>query len=119
MKFAVIFCLTLLGVAGAAPSAPPYEPLSGDVGLEAELLTYTNAARAENAAGPLSFDEGLAQAARHHAAEMASLNYFFTRRRSRRMRRSHSASPGAGRLSGHSAKISRSSGQTLSRRRRR
>ncbi len=72
MRFVVILCLTLLNFGGAAP----YAPLPGDVGLEAELLTYTNAARGENAAGPLSFDEGLAQAARHHAAEMAALNYF-------------------------------------------
>lgn len=72
MRLGFVFCLALLTFAGAAP----YTPLAGDVGLEAELLTYTNAARAEHAAGPLSFDEGLAQAARHHAAEMAALNYF-------------------------------------------
>lgn len=76
MRFVLTLCLTLLTFAGAAPYTPPYEPLPGDVGLEAELLTYTNAARAENAAGTLSFDEGLAQAARHHAAEMVALNYF-------------------------------------------
>ncbi len=72
MRFVLTLCLTLLTFAGASP----HTPSAGDVGLEAELLTYTNAARAEHAAGPLVFNEGLAQAARHHAAEMAALNYF-------------------------------------------
>lgn len=76
MRFVFVFCFALSTFAGAAPYAPPYEPLPGDVALEAKLLAHTNTARAENAVGALSFDEGLAQAARHHAAEMAALNYF-------------------------------------------
>ncbi len=56
--------------------AAPYAPLPADTGLEAALLTLTNEARAENGVGVLAPDERLAQAARHHAEEMARLGYF-------------------------------------------
>ena len=63
-------------MATAAVYAAPYTPLPGDAGLEAQLLTLSNQARAENGVGPLEPDERLAQAARHHAEEMARLGYF-------------------------------------------
>jgi uncharacterized protein YkwD len=53
-----------------------YKPLEPNVALELALLEATNAARAENGLGPLQMDETLALAARHHALEMATLNYF-------------------------------------------
>ena len=59
-----------------ATYAAPYTPLPADAGLEADLLTLTNEARTANGVGILEPDERLAQAARHHAAEMASLDYF-------------------------------------------
>jgi len=62
----------LPGVAWAAP----YAPLPGNAVLEAALLALTNEARAEAGLGALEHDPDLAQAARHHAAEMADLGYF-------------------------------------------
>jgi Cysteine-rich secretory protein family len=53
-----------------------YEPLVGNVVLELDLLGKTNAARAENNLSALQLDETLSLAARHHALEMATLNYF-------------------------------------------
>jgi uncharacterized protein YkwD len=53
-----------------------YKPLEGNVALELALLEATNAARAANGLGPLQMDETLGLAARHHALEMATLNYF-------------------------------------------
>jgi uncharacterized protein YkwD len=53
-----------------------YEPLAGNVALELALLEKTNAARAEHGLAALEMDETLALAARHHALEMATLNYF-------------------------------------------
>jgi uncharacterized protein YkwD len=53
-----------------------YEPLAANVVLELDLLNKTNAARAENGLPALQADETLALAARHHALEMATLNYF-------------------------------------------
>lgn len=43
--------------------------------LEAPLLTRTNAAREEAGAAPVAHSPALAQAARHHAEEMARLGY--------------------------------------------
>ena len=66
----------LLFIAVAPVYAAPYTPLPGDASLEAQLLTLTNQARLDNGVGTLERDEGLAQAARHHAEEMARLGYF-------------------------------------------
>ncbi len=68
--------LILLAFALSLAYAAPYTPLSGDATLEATLLALTNEARTTNGVGTLEPDEGLALAARHHAAEMASLEYF-------------------------------------------
>ncbi len=66
--------------AQAAPYTPlpslPYTPLPGDAALEQSLLTLTNEARAAAGVGRLEPSPELAQAARHHAAEMAQLGYF-------------------------------------------
>lgn len=70
-RLAVVL-LASLCLAGAAP----YTPLPADPVLEADLLALTNEARLEQGLGSLAPDEGLAQAARHHAAEMAALGYF-------------------------------------------
>ena len=56
--------------------AAPYTPLPGDAALEQALLTLTNEARAAAGLGALEPNPELAQAARHHAAEMAQLGYF-------------------------------------------
>ena len=56
--------------------AAPYTPLPGDAALEQALLTLTNEARAAAGVGQLEPNPELAQAARHHAAEMAQLGYF-------------------------------------------
>jgi uncharacterized protein YkwD len=53
-----------------------YEPLVGNVALELDLLGKTNAARTDNGLPALQLDETLSLAARHHALEMATLNYF-------------------------------------------
>ena len=66
----------LLLTAIAPVYGAPYTPLPGDASLEADLFTLTNQARLDNGVGPLERDEGLAQAARHHAEEMARLGYF-------------------------------------------
>ena len=66
----------LLLTAAAPVYGAPYTPLPGDASLEADLLTLTNQARLDNGVGTLEGDEGLAQAARHHAEEMARLGYF-------------------------------------------
>ena len=66
----------LLFMAVAPVYATPYTPLPGDASLEAQLLTLTNEARSDNGVETLEPDEGLAQAARHHAEEMARLGYF-------------------------------------------
>lgn len=53
------------------------EPIpSADPSLEAALLDATNAARSRFGEPALTPDEGLARAARAHAAEMARLDYF-------------------------------------------
>lgn len=44
--------------------------------LEDAIVRATNAARARHGLAPLAPDEGLARAAREHAAEMAKLEYF-------------------------------------------
>ena len=67
--------LAFLGTA-ATVQAAPYTPLPGDAALEQALLTLTNEARAVAGLGALEPNPELAQAARHHAAEMAELGYF-------------------------------------------
>ena len=71
-----VLLLTAAAPVYGAPYTPPYTPLPGDASLEADLLTLTNQARLDNGVGTLEGDEGLAQAARHHAEEMARLGYF-------------------------------------------
>jgi Cysteine-rich secretory protein family len=53
-----------------------YAPLEADVALETALLQATNQARTANGLNLLQYDDQLALAARHHALEMATLNYF-------------------------------------------
>ncbi len=77
----VALALTLL--ASGAPARADALPLPAlealvpaDPTLEAALLVATNGARADHGLAPLTQDEGLARAAREHAAEMARLDYF-------------------------------------------
>lgn len=66
-----------LTLAAAPLPLPATEPIpAADPGLEAALLSASNAARARFGKPPLSQDEGLARAAREHAGEMAKLGYF-------------------------------------------
>lgn len=53
-----------------------YPILPANVPLETALLQATNAARSANGLTSLQHDEQLAIAARHHALEMVTLNYF-------------------------------------------
>lgn len=53
-----------------------YSPVRANVPLEAELLLKTNEARTSEGVSTLVQDEQLALAARQHALEMATLNYF-------------------------------------------
>ena len=75
-------CPLLLGLvlraALAAPlPLPAQEPIPpADAAVEAALLRATNDARAAHGLASVTQDEGLARAARAHAAEMAQLNYF-------------------------------------------
>ncbi len=70
------FALLVFTPVCTATYAATYTPLPADTVLEANLLTLTNEARTTNGAATLAPNEQLAQAARHHAAEMASLDYF-------------------------------------------
>ncbi|MEJ2359578.1 MAG: CAP domain-containing protein [Deinococcales bacterium] len=79
LAVAVLACILAIGpgARAAALPLPAQEPIpAADPALEAALLAATNAARAEHGLGPLTQDEGLARAAREHAAEMAQLDYF-------------------------------------------
>lgn len=81
LLLALLACgLTACGLALAASSPLPLPAMeaipAADPGLEAALLSATNAARARFGKGALRQDEGLARAAREHASEMAQLNYF-------------------------------------------
>ena len=69
-------CLALLatGVAVAEGLLVPDEALPADP-IEQELLDATNRARSRLGLPPLAADERLAQAARHHAYEMAAFGY--------------------------------------------
>jgi uncharacterized protein YkwD len=76
MKFFLFIFVTLGSLTLGQVLQANYEPLAGSVALELDLLGKTNAARAEHGLPPLQADETLALAARHHALEMATLNYF-------------------------------------------
>jgi uncharacterized protein YkwD len=76
MKFLLLVFLTLGPLVSGQILQASYEPLTGNVALELDLLNKTNAARAENGLPALQLDETLSLAARHHALEMATLNYF-------------------------------------------
>ena len=75
LRFCLAF-LFLLGCAHAQVFSASYAPISGDTDLERTLLDLTNAERARAGLSTLLPDEALALAARHHAQEMATLNYF-------------------------------------------
>ena len=75
LRLYFIFSL-LLGFADAQVFSATYRPIAADVRLERDLLDLTNAERRRAGLGALSPDDALALAARHHAQEMASLNYF-------------------------------------------
>src|SRR5215831_16243977 len=62
----------LLNTASAPQQPSLNDPSPYDVEAERELLDLTNRARAQAGLGPLQSDDGLKQAARSHAAEMAS-----------------------------------------------
>ena len=68
--------LSLLGFANAQVFFATYGPIAADAGLERTLLDLTNAERKPRGLSTLLPDDALALAARHHAQEMASLNYF-------------------------------------------
>ncbi len=73
VALAVAFTIALaapLPLAAREPIPP------ADAALEAALLHATNAARGAQGLAPVRQDEGLARAAREHAAEMAQLDYF-------------------------------------------
>jgi uncharacterized protein YkwD len=90
MFWALATAISLHLAAGIAPSKPaaspdtapnsswqqvsPYESPSFDVSAERELLKMANADRTRAGLPPLKMDEGLVQAARAHAAKMASQN---------------------------------------------
>lgn len=62
----------LLNTASARQQPSLNDQSPYDVEAERELLGLTNQARAQAAMGPLQSDDGLTQAARQHAAEMAT-----------------------------------------------
>ncbi len=78
MRIVVLAGSLALAVALAAPlPLAAHEPIPPpDAALEAALLRATNDARTAQGLAPVAQDEGLARAARAHAAEMAQLNYF-------------------------------------------
>jgi uncharacterized protein YkwD len=71
-----LLVLTCLFSFAAAQLQASYQAIAPNPVLELDLLSKTNAARAENGLPPLQADETLALAARHHALEMVTLNYF-------------------------------------------
>jgi len=81
-RIAVLLPLAVLTCAVSLAAAPPLplpatEPIpAADPGLESALLNASNTARARFGKPALAQDEGLARAAREHAAEMAKLSYF-------------------------------------------
>jgi uncharacterized protein YkwD len=75
MKICLLVFACWLSVAAAQLQAS-YKAIAPSTILELDLLNKTNAARAENGLPALQADETLALAARHHALEMVTLNYF-------------------------------------------
>lgn len=77
MRYILLFlcCLALFSLAWAGELAASYAPLAAQPELEAALLRLTNEARTAEGLNALSQDDALALAARHHAAEMATMNY--------------------------------------------
>ena len=76
----VLACSLALVVANALAAPlplPAQEPIPpADPAVEAALLRATNDSRAAHGLASVAQDEGLARAARAHAAEMAQLDYF-------------------------------------------
>jgi uncharacterized protein YkwD len=62
----------LLNTASARQQPSSNDSSAYDVEAERELFDLTNQARTQSGMGPLQIDEGLTQAARAHAAEMAA-----------------------------------------------
>ena len=73
----IALTLTLIATANLAfAQLPPQLPPLPEHHLESRLLTLTNESRAAEGLAPLAHSAVLAQAARHHAEEMARLGYF-------------------------------------------
>jgi uncharacterized protein YkwD len=78
-SFHVLFLVLFLSIAPNARAqllTAQYPLIPANVPLETALLQATNQSRATNGLGALNYDEQLALAARNHALEMASMNYF-------------------------------------------
>lgn len=76
LPFFILCNFALFGLANGQVLRSGYSPVRANVALEAELLLKTNEARTREGVGTLLQDEQLALAARQHALEMATLNYF-------------------------------------------
>ena len=76
MRVLVLMVALSSGFAWSQALPRTLSQLGGDPGLENALHNATNRARTEAGRGELGFDPLLTQAARHHAAEMARLEFF-------------------------------------------
>jgi uncharacterized protein YkwD len=76
MRPLMILFLALWPLSLAQLLQSSYPILPANVPLEAALLQATNQARSANGMAALQYDEQLALAARNHALEMATMNYF-------------------------------------------
>ncbi len=72
----LLVALLLGATAFAQPLPSGYLPVPGDVVLESNLVFETNAARGQMGLSQLEQDPGLIAAARQHALEMATMDYF-------------------------------------------
>ncbi len=72
----LLAALLLGATAFAQPLPSGYLPVPGDVVLESNLVFETNAARGQMGLSQLAQDPGLIAAARQHALEMATMDYF-------------------------------------------
>jgi uncharacterized protein YkwD len=76
MKLLLLTLALSLPALAFANGLPVTSDPVADAPRESALLRETNVARASYGLSPLARDEGLARAARSHAAEMAALGYF-------------------------------------------
>ncbi len=72
----LLFIFILLAQIANAQIYTDYNPIAANTALETALLNETNLVRQKNGLSRLEFDPQLALAARQHALEMATLNYF-------------------------------------------